>query len=86
MAYRLTAACDECGICINKCPSGAIYVTATHLYAIDPDRCTECIDLGRRGCYLICHVNAIQLDPKHRETTDELWVKQRARKAASAKV
>ncbi|MCI0476112.1 MAG: 4Fe-4S binding protein [Anaerolineales bacterium] len=79
MAYRIAADCDECGICINKCPSGAIYVTETNLYAIDPDRCTECIDLARRGCYLICHVNAIQLDPARRETPDELWAKRRAR-------
>jgi len=79
MAYRITADCDSCGICINKCPNSAIYVTDANLYAIDPARCCECIDLARRGCYLICHVNAIQLDPARRETPDALWAKRRAR-------
>lgn len=82
MAYRITAACDGCGICLDKCPSGAIYVTALNCYAIDPQRCCECIDLARPGCYAICHVGAIRRDPKQRETAKELWTKWRARRAA----
>jgi ferredoxin len=83
MAYRITEACDGCGMCIRKCPSGAIYVTSQDLYAIDPQRCCECIDLARPCCYAVCHLGAIQLDSTHRETPDELWAKRRARRAAT---
>jgi ferredoxin len=82
MAYRITTDCTACGICLNKCSNDAIYVTPTELYAIDPCRCTECIDLLRRHCYLICPVGAIQLDPEHCETAEMLWAKHRARVGA----
>jgi MinD superfamily P-loop ATPase len=82
MAYRITADCTACGICLNKCANGAVYVTEKEMYAIDPCRCTECIDLPRRNCNLICAVGAIQLDPEQRESPEELWAKQRAHKSA----
>ncbi len=77
MAYRILSVCTACGICLNKCANGAIYVTATNVYAIDPRRCTECIDLPKRRCYLICPVGAIQPDPTYHETPTQLWEKHR---------
>jgi ferredoxin len=82
MAYRIVAKCTACGICINRCANGAVYVTPADKYAIDPNRCTECIDLPRRQCYMICPVGAIQPDPDHRETSAQLWAKLRLRHAA----
>lgn len=83
MAYRITPKCTACGMCINKCPNRAIYVTDTNAYAIDPTLCTECIDLPRSCCQAVCSARAIELDPTHRETPDELWAKRRARRAVS---
>ncbi len=77
MAYRILAVCTACGICINKCVNEAIYVTADDTYAIDPRRCTECIDVPRRRCDMICPVGAIQRDPHYPETPAQLWEKHR---------
>lgn len=83
MAYRITKKCTACGMCINKCPSHAIYVTNTNVYAIDPALCTECIDLPRRCCQAVCAARAIQPDPAHRETSDKLWAKRRTQPVTS---
>lgn len=77
MAYRILAECIACGICINKCANNAVIVTDAEMYAIDPCRCTECIDLAKRRCHLICPVGAIQPDTMYRETADQLWEKHR---------
>ncbi len=81
MAYHIVADCITCGICINKCANQAVYLTADECYAIDPCRCTECIDLPKRRCHAICPVGAIQPDPAHRETAAQLWAKQRTRRS-----
>ncbi len=78
MAYRITTACTACGMCINKCPNRAIYVAPGDAYAIDPMRCTECIDLARPCCRAVCAAHAIEPDPMHRESPDALWAKRRA--------
>lgn len=77
MAYRITPKCTACGMCINKCPNHAIYVTDTNAYAIDPRGCTECIDLPRACCQVVCAARAIKSDPAHRETPTDLWEKRR---------
>ena len=77
MAYRILADCIACGICINKCANSAVIVTDLETYAIDPCRCTECIDVAKRRCHLICPVGAIQPDPQHPETPNQLWDKHR---------
>lgn len=77
MAYRIVADCIGCGICINQCANGAVYVNAAEQYAIDPCRCTECIDSAKRRCHMICPVGAIQPDPAYRETPQQLWEKHR---------
>lgn len=77
MAYRILADCISCGICINKCANQAVYVTHDEQYAIDPCRCNECVDLAKRRCYMVCPVGAIQLDPAHHESIEQLRSKHR---------
>lgn len=78
MAYRITKVCISCGICIELCPNKAVYVTRDDIYAIDPRRCTECVDLPRRRCEDICSVGAITPDPSNRETAPQRWAKHRS--------
>ena len=75
MACRITGECISCGICISNCPNKAVYVTADDHFAIDPCRCTECIDLPHRRCEDICTVGAIQPDPRYPETAQQRWIK-----------
>ncbi|MBI5305577.1 MAG: 4Fe-4S ferredoxin [Chloroflexi bacterium] len=77
MAYRITRDCIACGMCILQCVNRAIYVNTNDRYAINSERCTECIELGKRRCHLICTVGAIQPDPAHQETKAVLWEKLR---------
>ncbi len=84
MAYRILSDCISCGICINQCPNGAVFVNADDNYAIDYRRCVECIDLPRRRCEKICPVGAIQPDPDHRETPAQLWAKLRNNRHVTA--
>ncbi|MBI4785930.1 MAG: 4Fe-4S ferredoxin [Chloroflexi bacterium] len=78
MACRITVECISCGICLGRCANNAVYVTADDRFAIDPGRCTECVDLPHRRCEDICTVGAIQPDPRYRETAQQRWKKQRA--------
>gem|GEM_PF-1020709 len=77
MAYRITNACTACGKCINRCPCNAIYVTPTEVYAIEPSRCSECIDVAKPRCRAVCAARAIELDAACRETPEALWAKHR---------
>jgi ferredoxin len=50
VAYKITEACLRCGVCISKCPAGAIIpgeqieVEGLILQpvSIDPRKCTDC--------------------------------------------
>jgi ferredoxin len=50
MAYKITAACLRCGLCIKGCPAGAIIPGEQSNYGgltlqavnIDPEKCTDC--------------------------------------------
>ena len=50
MAYKITEACLKCGICIDRCPEGAIIPGAEvhseglilQPVTIDPGKCTDC--------------------------------------------
>ena len=79
MAYHILTHCISCGICVDKCPNHAVFVNHDNNYTVDSRCCVECIDLPRRRCDNICPVGAIQLDPAHRETTNQLWAKVRNR-------
>ena len=83
MAYRITRDCIACGCCMPKCANGAIFVTDADEYAIDSERCTECIDLPKRRCQNICTVGAIQRDPDLIEAPKELWEKHRSLRAVT---
>ena len=51
MAYKVTEACLKCGVCIPKCPEGAIIAgeqieesdgLILQPVSIDPEKCTDC--------------------------------------------
>ena len=53
MAYRITDACLKCGVCVAKCPQGAINeelsqvefhsrTLTLHNVSIAPDKCNDC--------------------------------------------
>jgi len=43
MAYKIVAAnCTGCSACEPECPNDAIYETKNGLFAINPDKCTQC--------------------------------------------
>jgi ferredoxin len=50
VAYKITGDCLKCGVCISKCPEGAIIageqIEAEGLIlqpvSIDPEKCTDC--------------------------------------------
>ncbi len=77
MACWITQDCISCGICIGQCPNNAIYVNHLDAYAVDPNRCTECVDQPRRRCLLICSAGAIQPDPNRIEPRERLWARHR---------
>jgi len=77
LSYRITKNCISCGVCILKCANRAVYVNNEDQYAIDPGRCTECVELPRRRCHLICTAGAIQPDPAYQENREQLWKKHR---------
>lgn len=41
MAYKITADCVLCGVCVTVCPNEAISEDDP-VYVIDPNKCTEC--------------------------------------------
>ncbi len=53
MAYRITDACLQCGVCVDKCPQGAITEELSqvefhtrqltlHHVSIDAEKCNDC--------------------------------------------
>jgi ferredoxin len=72
MALKITDECINCDVCEPECPNEAIYQGEV-IYVIDPDKCTECIGhYDQPQCQQVCPVDCIPLDPKHRETEEEL--------------
>ena len=54
MSYVITDSCNNCGTCVETCPSEAIKAAEPH-HVIDSE---ECIDCG--ACAGECPNNAIQ--------------------------
>lgn len=68
MAYRIvTAQCTGCTACEAECPNGAIYENASGLFAIDADKCTECVGYyDSAQCVAVCPVDGTcVLDASH---------------------
>ncbi len=53
MAYKITEACNSCGLCKDECPAEAIS-EGEEIYVIDQDICTEC-----GTCVSVCPNEAI---------------------------
>ena len=75
MALMITDECINCDVCEPECPNGAIS-QGEEIYVIDPELCTECVD--------VCPVDCIPLDPSHEETEDQLRAKYNKLMAQSA--
>lgn len=57
MAYKIvTSQCTVCGACEFECPNGAISLKG-EVYAINPDKCTECVGhFDTAQCAAVCPV------------------------------
>lgn len=53
MAYKITDACENCGACVDECPTEAIS-EGDGKYEIDPDKCEDCA-----ACVDVCPTEAI---------------------------
>lgn len=59
MAKKITEECINCGACEPECPNGAISVHDAGNYAIDRDKCTECVGAYEEPrCLEVCPVDA----------------------------
>lgn len=75
MALIITDDCNGCSACEPECPNSAIS-ELDGLYVIDPNKCTECVGhYDESQCVLVCAAESIIVDPKYRETNDELLKK-----------
>lgn len=72
MALMITDDCNGCSACEPECPNTAIS-EADGMFVIDADRCTECVGhFDESQCTLVCPIDCIVPDPKHRESRSEL--------------
>jgi ferredoxin len=77
MAYLINDDCTACGICITECPNDAIS-EGDPIYVINPALCTECVGFyDEPQCVSVCPVEAIQLDPDHKESKEALLEKKK---------
>ncbi|QOR40405.1 YfhL family 4Fe-4S dicluster ferredoxin [Billgrantia diversa] len=82
MALMITDECINCDVCEPECPNDAISA-GEEIYIIDPSHCTECVGhYDEPQCQQVCPVDCIPLDPKRRESRDELMAKYRLITAA----
>ncbi len=78
MALYITDNCTACGTCIEECENQAI-TEGDPIYVIDPAKCTECVGIADAPkCQGVCPTEAIELDPSHKETHDQLLAKFKA--------
>ena len=78
MSLKINKNCVFCGSCELDCPNQAIS-PGEDTYVINPALCTECIGaFDEPQCRLLCPANAIQKDPAHAETREQLAAKYKA--------
>ncbi|MBN2612446.1 MAG: YfhL family 4Fe-4S dicluster ferredoxin [Bacteroidales bacterium] len=76
MAFIITDDCTSCGLCLPECPNNAI--SEGDPYVINPDLCTECVGFfNEPQCVSVCPMEAIILDPAHKESKEELLEKKK---------
>ena len=77
MALMIKDGCVLCWICLEVCPTEAISIREnTLLFAIDPDRCNECVGFyDEPQCVAVCPIEGIVPDPDHVESREELLAK-----------
>ncbi|XQF94177.1 YfhL family 4Fe-4S dicluster ferredoxin (plasmid) [Pseudoalteromonas espejiana] len=64
--------CINRDACVDECPNSAIFM-GRKIYQIDPDKCTECVGhYDNPTCVIVCPINCIKPDPRHRESLDQL--------------
>lgn len=62
MALAITEACVNCWACVEVCPNAAIQA-ADPVFAIDRDRCTECLaEFAEPQCAAICPIECAIVD------------------------
>ncbi len=72
MATWITDDCINCGACEPVCPHAAI-APAGAIYAIDPDRCSECVGFyDHEACQAVCPVLCCLPDPARVESEAKL--------------
>ena len=76
MSLRINEYCVACGWCQPLCKNGAIKEGPNMQYAIDSERCTECVGWYEKPrCVEVCFLSAPEPDPKVKETHAELLAK-----------
>ena len=76
MALRINEYCVACGWCQPLCKNGAIREGDYMQYAINPDRCTECVGWYEEpSCVEVCFLNACEPDPEYQESHEQLLSK-----------
>ncbi|MGB9839869.1 NADH-ubiquinone oxidoreductase-F iron-sulfur binding region domain-containing protein, partial [Thermovenabulum sp.] len=56
-SYRINQElCRRCGVCVKKCPAGAIFSKPKSPYVIDNDKCIVC-----GACREACRFNAVEI-------------------------
>jgi ferredoxin len=76
MALMIGEDCTACGVCMEECDVNLAIAEGDPIYVIDPAKCTECIGIADEPkCQPVCPVECIVLDPKHKESKDQLQAK-----------
>jgi ferredoxin len=77
MAMKINEECIACGVCVDECPNDAI-TEDDPVYVINPDLCTECVGFHETPqCQDVCPVEAIESDPEHQESKEQLLEKKK---------
>ncbi|MES2997790.1 MAG: YfhL family 4Fe-4S dicluster ferredoxin [Pseudomonadota bacterium] len=75
MSLLITDDCINCDVCEPECPNHAIS-QGELIYEINSDKCTECVGhFDAPQCIQVCPVACIVINPKEKETQEQLLEK-----------